>query len=232
MRIPFHGVCLGLILVTTAPAFGAAGTSRVGEPGVELPAESVEHYGWPEGVLAIINDPARRNGWQPWFSEWPNDIIHFEMAPAEMDQLNALIQRLAEVRAPVRRVVLSPAAEPSGLGFVTQLEPGNAVPAVFALGSQPVIDQWYDRLPEDKRFGVHQFEEAPTAMPPTLTVYVGHDMVDLEKLRVPLVLEVAVVELRSVPEDQRPPMLEKLDAYASEHQRQRAERLPPESIRK
>ena len=43
-------------------------------------------------------------------------------------------------------------------------------------------------------FGLHRFREPPVAEPPTLTLYVRHKAVDMEKLIVPGNVEVTVGE--------------------------------------
>ena len=57
-----------------------------------------------------------------------------------------------------------------------------------------MLDRWYKTLPEVapgvRRFGMDWYREPPTAMPPTLTLYVGHEAVDLDSLKVPLNVEV------------------------------------------
>lgn len=221
-----------LFLLPTASVLGMASTTRIAEPGTVIGVEWVKTYGWPEGTLALVNGPARQNAWQPWFSEHPNDVIHFEMVPGDMQQLNALIQRLAEIQSPVRRIVLSPGTEPSALGFVTSLEPGNSIPAVFAIGSQPMLDRWWERLPADKQFGVHHYEAPPRAVPPTLTIYLEHEMVELDALKVPLDFEIGVVKVRPEQAEEFSAVLKEIEEFVSEHQQLREERLPPASLQK
>lgn len=232
MRIQTTWWLAVLFLLPTARVFGMAGTTRIAGPDTAIECERVYTYGWPGGTSALVNAPARQNAWQPWFGECPNDVIHFELVPGDMPQLNALIQRLAEIEAPVRRIVLSPGTEPSGLGFVTSLESGNAIPTVFALGSQPILDRWWGHLPADKKFGVHHHETLPRAMPPTLTIYVEHKMVELDALKIPLDIEIGAVKVRPEQTEEFSAVLTKIEELVSEHQQLREERLPPASLQK
>ncbi len=167
------------LVIPLATADGAGGTATVATPGREAPvAESL-----PGGVDALINDASRTQGWNSWFSEWPNDVNHYGYEIESTDDLNRLIRALAKVKSEIRQVRLATEKEPSGLGWVTRLKEGNGLAAVFSVGDQSRIDEWYKRV--RKPFGVHEFLAAPTAVPPTLTIYVQNEAVDLRKLKIP-----------------------------------------------
>ncbi len=61
--------------------------------------------------------------------------------------------------------------------------------AELAVGNQEALNFWFDRLKKDadglRVFGVHRYEKPPVAMVPTLTIFVGHKVVDLDQLKVP-----------------------------------------------
>lgn len=224
-----------LTLLPAVAGHAMSSTDQVAWPDKPLGATWEQNQGWPAGTLGFVNDPCRQNAWRPWFSEWPNDVIYFEMSPGDMDGLNALLEKLAEIEGDTRRVVLSAKAEPRALGFTTVLEKNNGVPAVFALGSQKRLNEWYNRLPPGGEFGVHRFDEAPEALPPTLTIYVGHALVNLDQLRIPLTIDVGVEPVRRNAKDQSEaepdPARTRLGEYVAAHTEKQAGPPAPESDR-
>lgn len=190
-------ICLFLMLLSRT-ALGAAGYSPVASAG--KPVE--EEPGWPAGIAEVINDPCRTVGWNFWFTECPNDVNHYAFAAKDTDDLNRLIKKLAATKAKGMTVALSLGKEFPAGGFAF-LKPGNNIPAVLGLGNQARINEWYVRLeevaPGVRAFGVGRYSEPPTAMPPTLTLYVEHEAVDLEKLAIPAAVRVVA----SVSKDER-----------------------------
>lgn len=183
-------IALALLFLSASSAFGIAGVSPVASAGT--PAE--EEPGWPAKIVDLVNDPLRTVGWNGWFSECPNDVYHYAFAAKSTDDLNGLIKRLAATKAKGATVALSLGKEyPAGVLDV--LKPGNGIPAVLGFGNQVRLNQWYGHLrdiePGVKKFGVHRYTEPPTALAPTLTIYVENAAVDLEKLVIPA--EVALV---------------------------------------
>jgi hypothetical protein len=172
-------------------AYGAAGTSQIASKGSPVGEMSQ----WPAGVLALVNDPTRTDGWNDWFSEWPNDVNQYQFQVADVDQVNGLIAKLAEIKFKPVRVYLSPLKEPRGYGWVSSLPEGNDTAVMLSIGDQKRIDEWYRHLPEG-RFGVMKFTSVPTAVPPTLTLFVRNKAIDLARLRIPENVEVS---LRGIP---------------------------------
>lgn len=178
---------LSLILSAAAPtvASAAGGTSIVatkGQPAYVLPA-------WPEGAAELVNDPTRTSGWNSWFSDWPNDVNQYAFEIKSTDDLNRLIEKLASIKSDVWQIRLSPLKEPGGLGWVTRVSEGNNIPVVFSIGDQSCIDEWYKRV--RKPFGVMEFTAAPIAVPPTLTIFVQNESVNLDALKIPEGIEVS-----------------------------------------
>jgi hypothetical protein len=174
------------LLVSPLHVFAISSTDQVAWAGKPVAAEA--H--WGEGVLELVNDPLRGDGWHPWFSEWPNDVNYYEMKASKLEEINHLITQLAAIKASKVQILLNPAREAGALAFTTTVKIGSAIPAVFSIGDQGRIDQWFDHLKKkegsDKpKFGVYTIEKAPEALPPTLTLYVGHAAVDLKKLKIP-----------------------------------------------
>lgn len=179
------GAVLAMLLnPSMAPAAG--GTSQVAAP--ERPVAPEPH--WPAGIAALLNDPARTEGWNPWFTEWANDVKHYEFEVQNLGDLNRVIQLFAAVESDRLQIWLSPAAEPRGLGWASQLPEGNDTPVLFSLGDQHRISQWFKGLGGNK-FGVIEFEQVPRAVPPTLALYVQNEAIDLNRLQIPRNIKVS-----------------------------------------
>ncbi len=168
-----------VILCASSDLFAAGGTRTIATKGQPVTVSEA----WPEGVGAIVNDPTRTSGWNSWFSEWPNDVNQYAFEIASTDDLNRLLEKLAATKSEVRQVRLSHLKEPSGLGWVTSVPKDNNIAAIFSLGNQAQIDEWYKRV--RKPFGVMEFTAAPIAVPPTLTIFVQNKAVHLEELKIP-----------------------------------------------
>jgi hypothetical protein len=171
----------------------AAGTDQIAYKGQPIQ----DRAGWQRGVVELLNDPRRGDGWSDWFSEWPSDVGHYEFHATNTEQLNEVIATFCRIEVaspaanqappPPLEIHLCPLAEPSGYGWVSRFEKGNRIPAVFSLGNQQELDNWFARtvLPKDGKFGVMRFDNVPVAVPPTLTIFVGNDSIDLTKIRIP-----------------------------------------------
>lgn len=177
----------------------AAGTRQVVTKGQPIQDRAV----WQRGVVELLNDPRRGDGWSDWFSEWPSDVDHYEFRVANTGQLNEVIATFCKIRVakpdakqvpPPLEIRLSPLAEPAGFGWVSSFEKGNNLPAVFSFGNQQDLDQWYDGFikPKGGKFGQMEFEKAPIAVPPTLTIFVGNEVVDVKQLRIPAGVHVSI----------------------------------------
>jgi len=189
-RIGSWLVILGVLALTSTTALAMSGTSQVAWPGKPVAAEP----DWPEGVLDLVNDPLRAEGWNPWFSEWPNDVNYYTFQVRGTKDVNHLLTKLAAVKSAKAHVLLYPDKEARGLAFTTVLDKGNGAAAVFSIGSQKRIDQWYQHLEEGEPgvrvFGVHRFRKPPEAHPPTLALHVGNEAIDLKALKIPPSVEV------------------------------------------
>lgn len=197
-------VLSGLIFtfaLVPATAFPIAGTDKIADKGQSVTASP----NWPQGLIDVVNDPARTDGWNDWFSEWPNDVVHYQFHFAKTGQIdvtatsriNLLLKKFAAVRARELHVHLSPQQEPRGYGWVSSLPAGNGTPVMLSFGDQQRIDEWYQRL-EGRRFGVMEFEGVPIAVPPTLTIYTRNPAVDLDRLKIPDNLTVMVGDVPRV----------------------------------
>ena len=168
-----------LLSLAVSALFAAGGTAIVASKG--QPAYVQET--WPDGVAALVNDPARTTGWNDWFSEWPNDVNQYAMEVQSVDDVNRLIEKLATVKTDVKEIRLCAMKEPAGLGWVTNIPEGNQIPVMFSIGDQTRMDQWYANV--RKPFGVIEFEDCPVAVPPTLTLFVQNPRIDLDQLKIP-----------------------------------------------
>jgi len=65
------------ILMLAGRAMGMAGMDHVANKGQVYSDAVAEQWEWPAGVMELVNDPLRTDGWLPWFSELPNDVNYF-----------------------------------------------------------------------------------------------------------------------------------------------------------
>ncbi len=178
-QILFIGATTILVATMTSIVSAAGGTSIVASKGRPAATSAA----WPEGVSDIVNDPRRTKGWNSWFSEWPNDVNQYAFDIKSTEDLNALIAKLAAVKTQLKQIRLSHLKEPQALGWVTVVPAGNKISVIFSIGDQARIDQWYKHV--RKPFGQMEFVAAPIAVPPTLTIFVQNEVVDLDKLSIP-----------------------------------------------
>jgi hypothetical protein len=200
-------LCLLAGVLGSSYAFAIGGTEKVVAKGDEAKAVP----GWPEGVLKLTNDPLRVDGWHPWFSECPNDSYFYGMDVGNPGDINHLIEVLGSIDAKTLHL---------------NLDPGEGAPhaggagAVFVLGNQPIVDAWYKALRETepgvRAFGVHRYREPPAAQPPTLTIYVGHKAVELNKLQVPLNIDLTTANAKSYRERYQK-AFEEIDEFVASH---------------
>lgn len=207
----------GAALLTGDCACGMSGTSQVAWPGKPVAAVA----DWPAGVLELINDPLRTKGWNPWFSEWPNDVNHYAFMVTNSSDVNRLIRKLADIKAGKRVILLAPGKEPRSLGFTTVLPENNGMGVLFSIGSQQSIDGWFQRLPEIepgvRKFGVHRFKAPPAATPPTLTLHVSHRAIDLKKLEIPSTIEVSAIIPPVQSDGQTLPQPQEIESFVAKH---------------
>jgi hypothetical protein len=178
-------------MLSPALVLAAGGTSQVASKGGKVE----DRKNWPEGVAKLLNMEFRTDGWNGWFTEWPNDVEHYQLEVKSTDDANAVIAQFAKIKAKSLHVRLSSEKEPSGIGWVSSIKKGNDTAMLFTLGDQERLNAWFARLPGGK-FGVMEFAAAPTAVPPTLTIYVANDAIALEKLSIPVEM---VVEAGGTP---------------------------------
>jgi len=169
--LKYSSLAILIALFATSPVHGRGGTRDIAWKG--RPADI--SASWPIGVGDLLNDPARTDGWNPYFSGYPNDVSHYGFDIGSIDDLNRIIEKLAACKCNVRRIQLSYEKEPTSLGFVSGLPKGNNIACLVSIGDQSVIDQFYAAT-------IRSF---PIAMPPTLTIYVQNAKVDLDRLEIP-----------------------------------------------
>lgn len=221
-----------MLLTFLLPALvrAAAGTDRVAEPG--QPVE--KNDAWLEGLVELLNDPARTFGWHHWFTECPNDVNYYEFVLRNAADVDRLIDKLARIKAPKIQVLLdADGCRRSHQEINPDKPPENEPAAELAIGNQKILDRWYGGLhkAEDgtRVFGVHKIAERPTALGPTLTLCVENDAVDLKKLRIPLHVEVARATSHAFRERSKDDhTIQAIDRYLAEHKaRQEAARKMP-----
>ncbi len=185
-RVYWFACVLVVAMMVPADLHAAGGTSIVANPG----QKAFLNESWPEGVGELVNDPARTTGWNSWFTEWPNDVNQYAFEIKTSEDLNRLIRNLAAVKSKLRQIRLSYLKEPQSLGWVTSVPKGNGIPVIFSIGDQSRIDQWYKHV--RKPFGKMEFLAAPVAVPPTLTIFVQNEVVNLDQLKIPPGIELSL----------------------------------------
>lgn len=177
-------VLLQLALAT--PLFAMAGTEHIASKGAPVSAEHAKACGWPDGVMEIVNDPCRGDGWNPWFTELPNDNEYYELHMRTMDEINNLLAKLGRIRG--ARVLISPESEVR-IGW-TAMRPRDQDPAiVFVIGSETARSRWRNQLAKSKKDETHKLQllrvGGPKALPATIIIYAGNPVIDLDKLQIP-----------------------------------------------
>jgi hypothetical protein len=220
-RLTIRFLTLAAVAIGSPSCFGAGGTSSVATKG--SPAFVNPH--WPPGVAELLEHPARGDGWNSWFTEWPNDVNHYEFHVTNTQQLNDVIALFAKIRVwkdavtdtpdedqigttrvphqeylqpPAEpEIRLCPTGEPAGFGWVSKFDAGNRIPIVFTIGNQHQLDEWYRNFigPRNGVFGVMIFADVPVAVPPTLTLFVDHTAVQPDKLEIPKGVSVSMGDL-------------------------------------
>jgi hypothetical protein len=195
-------------------------------------ADLAGSYDWPEGTLGLANDPLRVNGWLVWFSGLPNDVVQFDLQVRNTADVQHCIELLRDVKQVRRQIVLHPGSEPRYPGHAPAQRNEERIGAVYQVGSQKIVNQWFERLPESrpgiKRFGNEELIRPMEAHPPTLVLYVSHPAVDLEKLRFPKSIHVATeIDANFRKEQGNQELIEVIERFAAEHNARRASRGSP-----
>jgi hypothetical protein len=182
-------------------------------------------------VLDLVNDPLRTEGWNPWFSEWPNDVNYYVFRVGGTNDVNRLMAKLAAIKGAKARVLLYPDKEARVLAFTTVLDEGNGSAVVFSFGSQERINQWYEHLKEGEAgvrvFGVHRFHAPPEAQPPTLAVHVGNEAIDLQSLKIPPSVQVqAVISDTDRADGNKAAVIKAMNDFVARHQTKSATPAP------
>lgn len=171
---------LSLVALVLAPSVchAISGTVQIAWKGRPVEAKPQ----WPRGLLTFLNSPQRASGWNPFFSEMPNDCDYYEFDARNTDEINGLIQTFARIDSQTLQICLSPEKGPRSIGWHAADPVQAARSVLFSLGDQETIDKWYARQPDDKK---RSRSFPPKAIPPTLTIFVQHPAVDLLRLNIP-----------------------------------------------
>jgi hypothetical protein len=173
-------VAILLVLCVGRPAFAMASTDIIEGP---MENSTVALYGFPDNALPLINDWHRFWAWHPWFSELPNAAYFFAYSAATLNDVNELLGYFGEIHAKELVIELDPSAQ-SGVERAKSKDKPEPGPLTLCLVSKSALDHWFDHLDEKgkKKFGV---TERPQPSPPTMTIHVGHELIDLEELKLP-----------------------------------------------
>jgi hypothetical protein len=210
-----HRPLLLLLFAGVARLLAMAGTDQlVGEYDA---IQKRDH--WAKGIHELLLDPARKVGWQSWFTELPNDIEQYAFAVRTTADAQRLIDLLAKVQTASRVVVLDPGHGPRGLGGWHPKAQGREWGAQISFGNEAILRRWFENLRPDrdgkKRFGNSVVERAPAPAPPTLTVYLGTANIDPAALTFPKGISVEIKKSSQWPGRDYEKQVEKLEALAA-----------------
>lgn len=227
IHLSFRLGLLGALALTATNALAWSSTDHIAWPGKPVAAER----DWPEGVLALVNDPLRTEGWHPWFSECPNDVNFYAFHVNDTNDVNRLIAKLAAIKSTNAQVFLYPEKEARALAFTTVLDKGNEAAIVFSIGSQELMNEWYQHLQEAEPgvrvFGIHRYHEPPVAQPPALTLYVANKAIDLKSLKIPPSVKVtAFISAAERAEGKNAAAIKAIDDFVAKHQTKSAKPTP------
>ena len=113
---------VGALVIAVPHAYGLAGSQQTawpGQPVTALPS-------WPSGVLELVNDTLRTEGWNPFFSSLANDLNHYVMKIRNSDDVNRLITKFAAINTDKAQIRFS-------YGVFTQLPSFSSPNAGFQL---------------------------------------------------------------------------------------------------
>ena len=111
-------VAFGALALIATNTFAMSGTSQVAWRDKPVPVQP----DWPAGVLDLVNDPLRTEGWNPWFSEWPNDVNYYAFKVSGTNDVNRLTAKLAAIKGAKPQILLNPGKEARVLAFTTVLD--------------------------------------------------------------------------------------------------------------
>jgi hypothetical protein len=174
--------CAGLALVLATQADALHMVLRHGK--VPIGAEFARERDWPAGTVPLANHPLRIEHWHSIWSGHPNDREQFGYHIQNTAEANSLVAALGSVETEAPVLVLNPDVD-----FRAMLFERGAYQATFHVGSQKMVDAWYQGR-GGRPFGNQVLTSAPKIPPPTLTLYLGDGRVDLTQLKVPLKVRV------------------------------------------
>lgn len=231
-------IFLGVFLLIHRSASAMSGTMCIAFPenlvkGPSYSAITIRHENgetvtrqaspWPEGVLDLVNHPLRTHGWNHFFSSSPNDVDEFDFNLRYVRDMEHVVRTFTAIKSDSLRLEL----------YLQNDKPPlipKTIAAQFQIGNQAIVDSWFSSLPADENgariFGVHRLTEPWPACPPTLSLYVGHEAVDLNRLNIPPRVEVdAVVWDEYRARHKEDPALKALDEFVASHKaKQKADR--------
>jgi hypothetical protein len=112
-RLLWLGVPLIGFLLFSSAVHAWGGTDDIARPGKPV---NIDLTGYPEGTQALLNHTLRADGWRPWFTEWPNDVMHFSFDAKNYKDVQAILDTFAAIKVRGKQVRLSALQEPTILG--------------------------------------------------------------------------------------------------------------------
>jgi hypothetical protein len=185
-----------------------------------LPDSIAEKEEWPPGALALVNDPVRTGYTQRVWSDAPNHWTIYLMKVENPEDVQRLVNLLADIQDTRGVIKLSTAN-------IGESSEWNTTGARVSVGSNRLLREWYERLPEVepgvKKYGINRYTEPPGVLPVYLTLFVTHKTVKLHKLDVPLRVEVEPAHDVEIAHKngRSTSTIEKIDSYVAAHKTKR-----------
>jgi hypothetical protein len=222
----FHHCCLFALFIAvfcTVPlaVLARSVTTIVAKEGEPVGADMARHYGWSDGTLGLINHRLRWIGWHYSFAMNAGDETHYAFRAKQPEQVQEIVESFAQLEASAPLLILDPRREPPS-GTMGLIRTNNNVAAVFSIGSQKIVDDWYRQLPKDpsgnRKSGKETYAKPPVARGPRLILYVAGPAVVLSQIKLPLRVNVIAPIADSLrKEHANDPVLQKIDLFVLEH---------------
>ena len=196
--------------------------------------DSVGHLAvWdaPEGTMALVRDELRGIAWHHWFSELPNDVMTFGFKADTQEKVQHLVELFAKIEHKWLVIRLE-ADSPQESTVQPRQRKDVDYRIVFWLGNQKLVDQWHaqELVALATRGSLKELAKTnspPQATPPTMNIYVGDGEIDLDRLDIPLRVDVVAGVYDNHRKDPaKAKIVEAIDFVSKRHQLKQAKLNP------
>jgi hypothetical protein len=193
----------------------------VAKEGAPVGADMTKIFGWPEGTLGLINHRLRWMGWSHSFAGPPSGETHYAFRAERTEEVQDILESFANLEAGAPLLILDPRRK-APPGTMSLLRTNSNVVAIFSIGSQKIVDDWYRQLPKgpagDRKFGKNTYAKPPVASGSRLTLFAGHPAVVLSRIKLPLRVNIIASVADSFRKEHKSdPVLQQIDLFVLEH---------------